>query len=177
MEDRLLPAIQSLVLGTTTTEEFVQSNTLDKMIMSFQETSLPEGSVSDPLAAPTPTLPPSPPTTGGTAGSSSLALGLGLGLGLGIPAIAAIVLALAYYSKRRAGTGRWAAHRTGGRRSRSGSGSGSGSGFVPAVGVAGVAGRSSKPLMQSASPAAAHIAASPGIRGAPTPRSPLGNVV
>ena len=171
MEDRLLPAIQSLVLGTTTTEEFVQSNTLDKMIMSFQETSLPEGSVSDPLAAPTPTLPPSPPTTGGTAGSSSLALGLGLGLGLGIPAIAAIVLALAYYSKRRAGTGRWAAHRTGGRRS------GSGSGFVPAVGVAGVAGRSSKPLMQSASPAAAHIAASPGIRGAPTPRSPLGNVV
>ena len=143
MESRLLPAIQSLAAGSITSDDFSRSNTLDMMIRSFEETSLPEGSIPDPLsmASPSPSPPPGPRSTGLEQGSSSsLKLGLGLGLGLGLP-IAAAAAALVICWKRRVAT----------RQAQSA--------FVSTTGLSG--GRSSKLKAPSPSPTVVEIVAAP----------------
>lgn len=158
LEAQLLPAVQSLVDGTTTTQDFYQSNTLDKMVMSFQQTSLPDGSISDPLAVVDPAPAPTTDIMGSSTSSSSLQLGLGLGIGLGVPLAVGCIAGIVYWKRRASFAKRRAATHT----------------FVP------TAGRSPKTIR---SPVVTQIAVSPGVqsitgsRGA-TPRSPLGgNVV
>jgi hypothetical protein len=155
MESQLLPAIQSLAAGETTLDDFSQSNTLDMMIRSFEETSLPEGSIPDPLsAAPSPGPAPGPQPNEQQreqGSSSSLKLGLGLGLGLGLP-VAAAAAALVIRWRRRAAT----------RQAETA--------FVSTTGLSG--GRSSKVRAPSPSVAVTEIvAASAGSR------SPNANVV
>ena len=154
MESQLLPAIQSLAAGNTTPDEFLRSNTLDMMVRSFEETSLPEGSIPDPLsAAPLPAPAPGPQSTGQQeqGSNSSLKLGLGLGLGLGLPVVAAAA-ALIVRWRRRAAT----------RHAESA--------FVSTAGLSG--GMSSRVKSHAPSPAVAEIVAASA-----SGRSPNANVV
>jgi hypothetical protein len=97
VQTEILPSIQRFIAGNTTMDDFVQSSSLEHMTMSFEQTSLPEGSVRDPLSHPNPapenSQPEAVPQESVKGSSTSLKLGLGLGLGLGIP----VILACGYY--------------------------------------------------------------------------------
>lgn len=62
----VLSAIVSLVNGTVTLDDFNEANSFENLVRALNETSLPEGSIRDPLDDST--------TSGDTHSSSSLAL-------------------------------------------------------------------------------------------------------
>jgi len=45
----VLSSIEGLVNGTVTVDDFIQATSLENLVKTFNETSLPEGSTRDPL--------------------------------------------------------------------------------------------------------------------------------
>lgn len=56
----VLPSIVNLVNGTITTDDFNQANSFENLVKALNETSLPEGSIRDPLGDSSPPPGPSP---------------------------------------------------------------------------------------------------------------------
>lgn len=75
VQREILPSIEDLISGIITTSDYNSVNSIENLIKAFNQTSLPEGSIRDPLKTESPSPGPSPGTTNeNNSSSSSLSL-------------------------------------------------------------------------------------------------------